>query len=254
MHSRTPTSGYCRPCRARSVFHRRYQDRRGVMQQRQAAASTRIRLVTPIRAAIYARVSSDQQVERHTIGSQVEALLARAAADGHEVAPELRFLDDGHSGASLIRPALERLRDLVVMAAIDIIYVHAPDRLARSYAHQAVLVEEFARAGAEVVFLNRPIGQTPEDTLLLQLQGMFAEYERTRMIERSRRGKRHLAQAGVVSVLTRAPYGYRYVGREAGGGKARFEVVEDKAEMVRRIFHWVGDERVSLSTVSRRLS
>ena len=177
--------------------------------QRPTTASTRLRLVAPVRAAIYARVSSDQQAERHTIDSQVEALLARAAADGHEVAAELRFLDDGHSGASLVRPALERLRDLVAMAAIDVVYVHAPDRLARSYAHQAVLVEEFARAGAEVVFLDRPIGQTPEDTLLPQLQGMFAEYERARIVERSRRGKRHLAQAGVVSVLTRAPYGYR---------------------------------------------
>jgi site-specific DNA recombinase len=103
------------------------------------------------------------------------------------------------------------------------------------------------------VFLNRPIGRTPEDAPLLQLQGMFAEYERTRIVERSRRGKRHLAQAGVASVLTRAPYGYRYVGREAGGGAARFEVVEDKAEVVRRIFRWVGQERVSLATVSRRL-
>ena len=193
--------------------------------QRQATASTRARLMATVRAAIYARVSSDQQAERHTIDSQVEALLARAAADGHEVTAELRFLDDGHSGASLVRPALERLRDLVAMAAIDLIYVHAPDRLARSYAHQAVLIEEFERAGAEVVFLNRPIGQTPEDTLLLQLQGMFAEYERTRIIERSRRGKRHLAQAGVVSVLTRAPYGHRYLGREAGGGAARFEIL-----------------------------
>jgi site-specific DNA recombinase len=221
--------------------------------RRQATASTRVRLVAPVRAAIYARVSSDQQAERHTIGSQVQGLLARAAADGHEVTAELRFLDDGHSGASLVRPALERLRDLVAMAAIDVVYVHAPDRLARSYAHQAVLLEEFARAGAEVVFLNRPIGPTPEDTLLLQLRGMFAEYERARIVERSRRGKRHLAQAGVVSVLTRAPYGYRYVGREAGGGTARFDVAEDKAAVVRRIFRWVGQERVSLATVSRRL-
>ena len=173
--------------------------------RRQATDSTRARLVAPVRAAIYARVSSDQQAERHTIGSQLEVLLARAAADGHEIETALRFLDDGHSGASLIRPALERLRDLAAMGAIDVIYVHAPDRLARSYAHQAVLIEEFARPGAEVVFLNRPIGQTPEDTLLPQLQGMFAEYERTRIIERSRRGKRHLAQAGVVSVPTRAP-------------------------------------------------
>ena len=144
--------------------------------RRPATASTRVRLMAPVRAAIYARVSSDQQAERHTIDSQVGVLLARAAADGHEVAAELRFLDDGHSGASLIRPSLERLRDLAAMAAIDLIYVHAPDRLARSYAHQAVLAEEFARARAEAVFLNRPIGQTPEDTLLPQLQGMFAEY------------------------------------------------------------------------------
>src|ERR671917_782002 len=196
------------------------------MMQVHALASRRARTTVAVRAAIYARVSSDQQADRHTIDSQVEALLARAAADGHEVAAELRFLDDGHSGASLVRPALERLRDLVAMAAIDVVYVHAPDRLARSYAHQAVLLEEFARAGAEVVFLDRPIGQTPEDTLLPQLQGMFAEYERARIIERSRRGKRHLAQAGVVGVPTRAPHGCRYVGREAGGGAARFEVAE----------------------------
>ena len=136
--------------------------------RRQTTSSARARPVPPVRAAVYARVSSDQQAERHTIDSQVGALVARASADGHGVAPEFRFLDDGHSGASLVRPALERLRDLVAMSAIDLVYVHAPDRLARSYAHQAVLVEEFARAGAGVVFLNRPLGETPEDTLLLQ--------------------------------------------------------------------------------------
>jgi site-specific DNA recombinase len=207
----------------------------------------------PVRAALYARVSSEQQAERHTIDSQVQDLLARAAADGRDIGEAFRFLDDGQSGASLVRPALERLRDLVALAAIDVVYVHAPDRLARSYVHQAILVEEFARAGTAVVFLNRPIGQSPEDNLLLQLQGMFAEYERARMLERSRRGKRHLAQAGVVSVLTRAPYGYRYIGRDAGGGVARFEVVEDKADVVRRIFTWVGRDRVTLAAVCRRL-
>ena len=210
-------------------------------------------LLRPARAAIYARVSSDQQTERQTIASQVSDLLARAATDGRDIGEEFRFLDDGQSGASLVRPALERLRDLVAMAAIDVVYVHAPDRLARSYAHQAVLIEEFARAGAQVVFLNRPIGQSPEDNLLLQLQGMFAEYERARMLERSRRGKRYLAQVGSVSVLSRAPYGYSYVGRGAGGGVARFEVIEAKAQVVRHIFQWVGYERVSLSAVSRRL-
>ena len=92
----------------------------------------------------------------------------------------------------------------------------------------------------EVMFLNRPIGDTPEDNLLLQLQGMFAEYERAKVLERSRRGKRHRAQAGAVSVLSRAPFGYRYVTREAGGGEARYEIDEDAARVVRQIFAWVG--------------
>ena len=107
--------------------------------QQQTMPSARIRPAGPLRAALYARVSSDQQTERDTIDSQVSDLLARAAADGRDIGDEFRFLDDGHSGASLIRPALERLRDLVAMAAVDVVYVHAPDRLARSYAHQAVL-------------------------------------------------------------------------------------------------------------------
>ena len=80
------------------------------------------------------------------------------------------------------------MRDLVALSAVDVVYVHAPDRLARSYAHQVLLLEEFSRAGTQAVFLNRPIGDTPEDSLLLQLQGMFAEYERAKMLERSRRG------------------------------------------------------------------
>src|SRR3954454_13775507 len=210
-------------------------------------------LLLPARAAIYARVSSDQQTERQTIASQVSDLLARAAGDGRDIGEEFRFLDDGQSGASLVRPALERLRDLVAMSAIDVVYVHAPDRLARSYAHQAVLIEEFARAGAQVVFLNRPIGQSPEDNLLLQLQGMFAEYERARMLERSRRGKCYLAQVGSVSVLSRAPYGYAYLRRRAGVDVARFEVIKAKAQLVRYIVKWVGHERISLSAISRRV-
>jgi site-specific DNA recombinase len=93
----------------------------------------------------------------------------------------------------------------VALSAIDLVYVHAPDRLARSYAHQVLLLEEFAHAGTQVIFLNHPIGTTPEDSLLLQLQGMFAEYERAKVLERSRRGKRHRAHTGAVSVLSRAP-------------------------------------------------
>jgi site-specific DNA recombinase len=105
----------------------------------------------PLQAAIYARVSSDQQAERHTIDSQLADLKTRAAQDGRPVPDDRLFVDNGHSGASLVRPALERLRDLVALSAIDVVYVHAPDRLARSYAHQVLLIEEFARAGTELI-------------------------------------------------------------------------------------------------------
>jgi DNA invertase Pin-like site-specific DNA recombinase len=181
-----------------------------------------------LRVAIYARVSSDQQAERQTIDSQLSELQAAARRDGHEVQDGMLFVDNGQSGTTLIRPALERLRDMVALSAIDVIYVHAPDRLARSYAHQVLLLEEFAPADARVMFLNRPIGDSPEDNLLLQLQGMFAEYERAKLLERSRRGKRHRAAAGAISVLSRAPFGYRYIGREAGGGEARYDIDETR--------------------------
>ena len=210
-------------------------------------------LPASLEVAIYARVSSDQQAERHTIDSQLSDLRARVSQDGCRVRDDMLFTDNGHSGASLIRPALERLRDAVSMSAVDVVYVHAPDRLARSYVHQVLLLEEFARAGTQVVFLNRPIGDTAEDNLLLQLQGMFAEYERAKVLERSRRGKRHRAQAGAVSVLSRAPYGYRYVTREAGGGAARYDIDEEAAGIVRQVFAWVGHGRLTLAAVCRRL-
>src|SRR5207244_8415355 len=124
-----------------------------------------------------------------------------------------------------------------------------PDRLGRRHAHQVLLIEEFRRAGAEVVFLNRSIGDSAEDTLLLQVQGVIAEYERAKILERVRRGRLHAARSGSVTALTGAPFGYRYICRDRGGGVARFEVVEDEAEMVRQIFEWVGRERLSLSQV-----
>ena len=113
---------------------------------------------------------------------------------------------------------LERLRDAVADNRIDRVYILAPDRLARRYAYQVLLVEEFRRSGAEVVFLNRSIGASAEDDLLLQVQGVIAEYERAKILERGRRGRRHAAQTGAVSALCGAPFGYRYIGRHVGGG------------------------------------
>ncbi len=203
--------------------------------------------------AIYARVSSEPRPEAPTIASQVAALLARVAADGFTLPASMQFLDENYTGATLVRPALERLRDLMAAGAVERLYVHSPDRLARKYAYQVLLVEEFQRLGVEIIFVNRPLGQSPEDDLLLQVQGMMAEYERAKIMERHRRGKLHAARAGSVNVLSGAPYGYRYVTKHAGGGHARYDIVSDEARVVRQMFDWVGRERVSIGEVCRRL-
>src|SRR5712664_981289 len=203
-------------------------------------------------AAIYARVSTERQATAQTIASQVAALRERVTVDGYVVPEAMQFLDDGSSGTTLVRPALERLRDLVAAGAVDRLYIHSPDRLARKFAYQVLLMDEFHRAGVEVVFLNRELGRSPEDELLLQVQGMVAEYERAKILERSRRGKRHAAYAGVVSVLCGAPYGYHYISKPLGGGVARFDLVPHEAEVVRQVFSWVGQERVSIGAVCRR--
>jgi site-specific DNA recombinase len=206
-----------------------------------------------LRVALYARVSSDQQTEQGTIASQVAALEARILQDGLPLEPDRRFIDEGYSGATLVRPALERLRDAVAAGAVDRVYVHSPDRLARRYAYQVLVIDEFRRLGVEILFLNRAIGLSPEDDLLLQVQGMVAEYERAKILERSRRGKRHAAHHGRVSVLSGAPYGYRYIGKHEGGGVARYAIDEAEAPAVRLMFQWIGHERISIGEVCRRL-
>jgi site-specific DNA recombinase len=203
--------------------------------------------------AIYARVSSEQQAEEGTIDSQVAALRERVKADDLDLLEELVFIDEGYSGANLIRPGLEQLRDVVALKGLGRLYVHSPDRLARRYAYQVLLMDEFQQAGVEVVFLNRELGRNPEDELLLQVQGMIAEYERAKILERSRRGKRYAAQSGDVAVLSGAPYGYHYASKQEGGGQASYQVVPDEAQVVQQIFEWVGRERCSMRDVCRRL-
>ena len=206
-----------------------------------------------IQAAIYARVSSEQQAAAHTIESQLAVLSERAENDGVPVPTERQFVDDGYTGSTLVRPALDRLRDLAATGAVNRIYVHSPDRLARKYAYQVLLIDEWRRLGVEVVFLNRPLGQSPEDDLLLQVQGIVAEYERAKIMERSRRGKKHAAQRGSLNVMSCAPFGYRYVSIHDGGGQARFEPIPEQARVVKQVFEWIALDRCSLGEVCRRL-
>lgn len=130
-----------------------------------------------LRVAIYARVSSEQQAKEDTIASQLEALAQRLAADAVKCDPELQFIDDGYSGSTLIRPALERLRDQAAAGSIDRLYVLDPDRFSRKYAYQVLILEELNHCGVEVVFLCNPLGHDPAENLLVQVQGMIAEYE-----------------------------------------------------------------------------
>jgi site-specific DNA recombinase len=204
-------------------------------------------------AAIYARVSSDRQKENHTIASQVTALVEYADKHQYIVPPEWRFEDEGFSGATLQRPGLEALRDLAAAGQIEAVLIYSPDRLSRKYAYQVLLIEELSRCGVEVIFLKSPSGETPEDQLLLQFQGMIAEYERAQIAERARRGKRYGAQQGSVNVLAGAPYGYRYV-KKSEGSDAYYQVIESEAEVVRMAFEVYTRQDLSVNAIARLLN
>jgi site-specific DNA recombinase len=205
-------------------------------------------------AAIYARVSSERQRQAETIQSQLAALRELAARRGLLVPEELIFCDDGFRGATLNRPALERLRDRAAEGAFEVLLCHSADRLARRYAYQVLLLEELARVGVEVIFAKEPERSgSPEDELLRQFQGMISEYERAQIAERTRRGTLHRARAGAVAVLTRAPYGYRYI-KKTEHADAFFEIDEARARVVREIFRRYAREGESVGAIARALS
>ena len=204
-------------------------------------------------AAIYARVSSARQKQDETIVSQTEALRGHAATNRLDVPEEWVFEDEGHSGATLIRPALEQLRDLVAGVGVDVVLCYSPDRLARKFAYQALLIEEFSRCGTRVEFVKGPRGDSPEDTLLVQFQGMFAEYEKAQILERSRRGKQHRARTGSVNVLSGAPFGYSYIKKSDHAGAA-YTIVDAEAVLVTELFRRYADEGASIAELARWLA
>ena len=204
-------------------------------------------------AAIYARVSSEQQREEHTIASQTAALIEFAKSRGLEVPTEWVFEDEGFSGATLERPGLERVRDLAAEGQIQVVLAYAPDRLSRKYAYQVLLIEEFAKQGVETQFVNAPQGTSAEDQLLVQFQGMIAEYERAQILERSRRGKRHRARCGEVSVLSGAPYGYRYI-RKTDEALAAYQVIDAEASVVQCVYEMYTVAGLSIGEITRWLN
>lgn len=201
--------------------------------------------------ALYARVSTAQQEQQGTIESQLAALVAYAAAHGLTIAPEHRYVDDGYSGARLDRPGLERLRDAAWRGELDRVLILAPDRLARHYAYQYVVLEELERTGCAVVFVNGPAGSNPEERLVREVHGLFAEFERAAFQERGRRGKLHAARTGRFFTGAGA-YGYTYLPSEGHGGTCVVNEVE--AAVVRQIFAWLIEDQLSVAAIARRLT
>jgi site-specific DNA recombinase len=204
-----------------------------------------------VRVALYARVSTESQQARGTIGSQLAVLRERVGAESEEVVAE--FCDDGHSGARLDRPGLDALRDAAQAGLIERVWCLSPDRLARVYAYQVIVLDELARHGVSVRFTDAPpLDDDPQAKLLIQVQGVIAEYERAKIAERYRRGKLFRSRAGEV-LSWRVPYGYRRQPRDAHG-PARLEVFEPEAAIVRRIFHDAAVGGLSLREIIRRLA
>ena len=205
------------------------------------------------RIALYARVSSDHQAHEGTIDSQVASLRTYCAEHQYRVEEDLIFCDNGVSGTTLARRGLDALRDKAVAGDLDRVVVLCPDRLARKHTHQLLLVEEFHRLGVEIEFTNHVIAQTPEDQLLFHVQGVIAEFEREKILERSRRGKLHRARNGKVSALAQAPYGYVYL-RAMNRDETRYEIHPHEAEVVRQIFTWFTEEHLRIEAIARRLT
>ena len=206
----------------------------------------------PATVAAYLRVSSQVQRKRDTIASQREAVVHHARRCGWAIPDAYVFADDGFSGATLERPALEALRDGVASGEIETVLVWSIDRLSRNFAHQILLQEEFARTGAKIVCVQEPDDATPQGMLLRQILSVISEYERTQIAERSRRGKIHRARQGSLNMLTRAPYGYHLLRKTETCG-ARLEVDDTEARVVRRIFELYVREGLKMHEIGPRL-
>jgi len=203
-------------------------------------------------AALYARVSSTKQQLNENIASQIAAIEQYAQQHYYHISPQHIYKDDGYSGARLDRPALDRLRDAVAQGEVEAVLILSPDRLARQFAYQYIVVEEFERAGCEVIFTSHSFGTSPAERMLQEMTGVFAEYERALITERCRRGRLHRARQGQIW-MSEAPYGYTYI-RRTENCPGQLVINEAEAEVVRMIFRWLIDDQLSAYQINKRLN
>lgn len=204
-------------------------------------------------AAIYARVSTQKQAEEATIASQIAQLEQYATANGLTIKPEHRFIDEAVSGKGLQRPGLTRLRDTAMTGVFTTILCLSPDRLSRNLGVQQFLLSEWKRLNIELVFSHRPrSAQTAHDALLLNIEGAFAEYERTVISDRMRRGRRYKLRQGQ-SAPWPAPYGYHYLPATTYQG-SRWQENPAQAIIVKQIFIWYVGENRTIGAIVRYLN
>ena len=206
-----------------------------------------------MRAAVYARVPATRQAQAQTIEQQLDRLRSAVTGRGWELEDQHVYRDDGYSGASLGRPGLDRLRDHAALADLDVVLVTAPDRLARNYVHQVLLIEELAGHGCRVEFLDRPMSEDPHDQLLLQIRGAVAEYERTLITERMRRGRHARLRAGTLLPWTRPPFGYR-LDPDRPRDAAAVRVEPGEAALAAQLFDWYLEPQATLYQLTARLA
>jgi site-specific DNA recombinase len=206
-----------------------------------------------MQVAFYARVSTSQQQHEGTIESQRRSLKQHIQHQGWSLLPEHEYIDDGISGARLDRPALDRLRDAARRGEFDAVVILSPDRLARNYAHQWLLIEEFEKVNTPLIFRQNPFGDTPQGKRLPQMQGMIAEYERAQIAERTRRGRLEKARHGAFIPWAYRCYGYGYFPKRHGCAP---QVMLDPvaAEVVRDIYRALVEEQLSCRQITKRLN
>src|SRR6266545_2709248 len=217
---------------------------------RRVASPSRSKLM---RVALYARVSTTRQAQAQTIEQQLTRLRSLVEQQGWILSEAHIYRDDGFTGASLNRPGLDRLRDAAAQAAFDAVLITAPDRLARKYVHQVLLIEEFEGRGCQVLFSDRPMSHDPHDQLLLQIRGALAEYERILISDRMRRGRLAKLRAGQLVPWSRPPYGYQ-VDPAHPPDPARVQLDAITSVMVQQIFAFYVEPQATLYQVAARLT
>jgi site-specific DNA recombinase len=202
--------------------------------------------------AAYARVSTQRQAEDQTMAQQIERLQAPAQREGWTLEAGQGYRDEGDSGARIDRPALDRLRDAAERGECQAVLITAPDRWARRFVQQALLLEELAPCGCPVIVLEHPLSQDPNDQLLLQIRGAVAEYERALIADRTRRGRLAKRRSWPWRPWITTPDGYR-CDPEHPRDPARVRLEATEARVVRQLFAWYTAEGLSMPAIAARL-